>query len=63
MHFNPFFFIILMDIQLLDSNDNSGCKLLDSFAIAVQLMLACLAFSTLIIKRQREIPQRPLLVW
>ncbi|CEG78728.1 hypothetical protein RMATCC62417_13295 [Rhizopus microsporus] len=52
-----------MDIQLLDSNDNSGCKLLDSFAIAVQLMLACLAFSTLIIKRQREIPQRPLLVW
>ncbi|OAC98069.1 hypothetical protein MUCCIDRAFT_122803, partial [Mucor lusitanicus CBS 277.49] len=43
--------------------DESGCKLLDSFAIFVQLVLATLAFSTLIIKRQRESPQRPLQTW
>jgi hypothetical protein len=45
------------------NRDESGCKLLDSFAIFVQLVLASLAFSTLIIKRQRESPQRPLLTW
>ncbi|CEP13654.1 hypothetical protein [Parasitella parasitica] len=43
--------------------DESGCKLLDSFAIFVQLVLAGFAFSTLIIKRQRESPQRPLSTW
>ncbi|KAI8974948.1 vacuolar membrane protein-domain-containing protein [Pilobolus umbonatus] len=43
--------------------EGEGCKLLDSFAIFVQILLACLAFSTLIIKRQREKPQRPLLIW
>lgn len=45
------------------NSDDSGCKLLDSFAIFVQLVLAALAFSTLIIKRQRELPQRPLQTW
>ncbi|KAI8638853.1 vacuolar membrane protein-domain-containing protein [Parasitella parasitica] len=43
--------------------DESGCKLLDSFAIFVQIVLAGLAFSTLIIKHQRESPQRPLSIW
>lgn len=46
-----------------EEDEQSGCKLLDSFAIFVQLVLATLAFSTLIIKRQRELPQRPLLIW
>ncbi|KAI8084254.1 vacuolar membrane protein-domain-containing protein [Gilbertella persicaria] len=46
-----------------DADSEAGCKLLDSFAIFVQLMLAGLAFSTLYIKRQRESPQRPLLIW
>ncbi|KAI8991286.1 vacuolar membrane protein-domain-containing protein [Mycotypha africana] len=46
-----------------EQEDQSGCKLLDSFAIFVQLVLAGLAFSTLILKRQRESPQRPLLIW
>jgi hypothetical protein len=49
--------------RLPEEEDDSGCKLLDSFAIFVQLVLAALAFSTLIIKRQREFPQRPLLIW
>lgn len=49
--------------QLPEDGDESGCKLLDSFAIFVQLVLAALAFSTLILKRQRESPQRPLQTW
>ncbi|KAI8341638.1 vacuolar membrane protein-domain-containing protein [Chlamydoabsidia padenii] len=52
--------------RLLDENEKrpqQGCKLLDSFAIGVQLLLACIAFSTLILKRQREKPRRPLRVW
>ncbi|KAI9022290.1 vacuolar membrane protein-domain-containing protein [Phycomyces nitens] len=44
-------------------DDESGCKLLDSFAIFIQICLGAVAFSTLIIKRQREQPQRPLLIW
>ncbi|KAI7870815.1 vacuolar membrane protein-domain-containing protein, partial [Spinellus fusiger] len=43
--------------------DESGCKLLDAFAIRVQLCLATLGFSTLLFKRYREQPQRPLLIW
>jgi hypothetical protein len=46
-----------------DEEDEAGCKLLDSFAIFVQLLLGGLAFSTLILKRQREKPQRPLFIW
>jgi hypothetical protein len=36
---------------------------LDSFAIVIQVCLATIAFSTLIIKRQRENPQRPVRIW
>lgn len=46
-----------------DEDTQAGCKLLDSFAIAIQICLATIAFSTLIIKRQRENPQRPLRIW
>ncbi|KAI7898888.1 vacuolar membrane protein-domain-containing protein [Cokeromyces recurvatus] len=45
------------------NEDESGCQLLDGFAIFIQLVLAALAFLTLIIKRQKESPQRPLLTW
>lgn len=43
-----------------DGVDVGGCKLMDSFAVFIQLCLATIAFSTLIIKRHREKPQRPL---
>lgn len=52
-----------MDQTTRNDEDEAGCKLLDSFAIFVQLLLAGLAFSTLILKRQREKPQRPLFIW
>lgn len=43
--------------------DDEGCKLLDSFAILVQLTLASTALITLFYKRSRERPQRPVVVW
>lgn len=43
--------------------DDEGCKLLDSFAILVQLTLASTALITLFYKRSRERPQRPVIVW
>ncbi|KAI7891604.1 vacuolar membrane protein-domain-containing protein [Mucor mucedo] len=43
--------------------DDEGCKLLDSFAILVQLTLASTALLTLFYKRSRERPQRPVIVW
>ncbi|ORZ03556.1 Vaculolar membrane protein-domain-containing protein [Syncephalastrum racemosum] len=46
-----------------DDDAQAGCKLMDSFAIFIQLCLAAAAFSTLIIKRQREHPQRPVRIW
>ncbi|KAF9356857.1 hypothetical protein BGX26_004629 [Mortierella sp. AD094] len=39
------------------------CELMSTFAIFVQLLLATLAFSTLIFKRSKERPMRPLKVW
>ncbi|KAI9475426.1 MAG: vacuolar membrane protein-domain-containing protein [Benjaminiella poitrasii] len=48
---------------LIPDEDESGCQLLDGFAIFIQLVLAALAFSTLIFKRQQESPQRPVLIW
>ncbi|KAF9142111.1 hypothetical protein BGX30_003364 [Mortierella sp. GBA39] len=41
----------------------STCELMSSFAIFVQLLLATIAFSTLIFKRSKERPMRPLKVW
>ncbi|GAB5591042.1 hypothetical protein Unana1_05942 [Umbelopsis nana] len=58
-----------MSLELLiprapeDGHSQAGCKLLDSFAIVIQICLATIAFSTLIIKRQRENPQRPVRIW
>jgi hypothetical protein len=39
------------------------CELMSPFAIFVQLLLATIAFSTLIFKRSKERPMRPLKVW
>lgn len=44
-------------------DQDSGCKLMDGFGIFIQLCLATTAFSTLIFKRQREQPQRPIRIW
>lgn len=41
----------------------ASCTLLDHFGEAVQLVLAVVAFGSLIIKRKRERPPRPWLVW
>jgi hypothetical protein len=46
-----------------DHDSQSGCQLMDGFGIFIQLCLATTAFSTLIFKRQREQPQRPLRIW
>ncbi|KAI9495296.1 vacuolar membrane protein-domain-containing protein [Zychaea mexicana] len=45
------------------SGDEEGCKLLDSFAILVQICLATTALLVLVYKRWRERPQRPVPVW
>ncbi|KAI8914174.1 vacuolar membrane protein-domain-containing protein [Gorgonomyces haynaldii] len=39
------------------------CELTDSFAVIVQILLASLALSSLLYKRQREQPKRPLWIW
>ncbi|KAI8068469.1 vacuolar membrane protein-domain-containing protein [Gongronella butleri] len=43
--------------------DDEGCKLLDGFAIVVQILLASSAFGVLVFKRYRERPQRPVDIW
>ncbi|KAF9425207.1 hypothetical protein BGZ94_007746 [Podila epigama] len=42
---------------------NGTCGLMSSFAIFVQLLLATIAFSTLIFKRSKERPMRPIRIW
>ncbi|KAI9226824.1 MAG: vacuolar membrane protein-domain-containing protein, partial [Piptocephalis tieghemiana] len=39
------------------------CQLMDGFAVIVQLILAVMALSSLLIKRAREHPQRPVRIW
>ncbi|KAJ5102827.1 hypothetical protein N7532_003356 [Penicillium argentinense] len=46
-----------------DGNDNGECKLLGPFSLLVQLALGALALLSLVYKRWRERPQRPLKVW
>ncbi|TPX62657.1 hypothetical protein PhCBS80983_g00320 [Powellomyces hirtus] len=46
-----------------EGNEPFKCQLLDSFAIFVQLCMASIALSSLIIKRHRERPQRPFIIW
>ncbi|KAG7399071.1 hypothetical protein PHYBOEH_009761 [Phytophthora boehmeriae] len=50
--------------QGIGDGDSEECKLLSGdFAVLVQLLLGLIALSVLIIKRLREVPRRPLMVW
>ena len=46
-----------------DNNGNGECKLLGPFALLIQGALGALALLSLVYKRWRERPQRPLKVW
>ncbi|KND02303.1 uncharacterized protein SPPG_02777 [Spizellomyces punctatus DAOM BR117] len=43
--------------------DEFRCELLDGFAVVIQVVMASIALSSLILKRQREYPRRPFVVW
>ncbi|KAI8577875.1 hypothetical protein K450DRAFT_249672 [Umbelopsis ramanniana AG] len=45
------------------NDPDAGCKLLDGFAIIIQILLASSALATLVVKRARERPQRPVNIW
>ncbi|CAO3642029.1 unnamed protein product [Cunninghamella blakesleeana] len=47
----------------INQDDPGGCQLMDTFAVFIQLCLATIAFSTLLLKRHREKPQRPLPIY
>ncbi|KAE8375773.1 Vaculolar membrane protein-domain-containing protein, partial [Aspergillus bertholletiae] len=46
-----------------DNDDNGECRLLGPFSLLVQVALGALALLSLVYKRWRERPQRPLKVW
>ncbi|RHZ60364.1 STIMATE family protein [Aspergillus thermomutatus] len=46
-----------------DGEDNGECRLLGPFSLLVQAALGALALSSLVYKRWRERPQRPVKVW
>ncbi|KAF2012268.1 hypothetical protein BU24DRAFT_397253 [Aaosphaeria arxii CBS 175.79] len=50
------------DMSPMDENDNE-CHLLGSYALIVQGALGLLAVSSLVYKRWRETPRRPLKIW
>jgi hypothetical protein len=43
--------------------EDESCQLMDGFAIFIQLSLCFTALLTLIYKRSKEFPQRPIQVW
>ncbi|KAF2795346.1 hypothetical protein K505DRAFT_324126 [Melanomma pulvis-pyrius CBS 109.77] len=47
----------------MDVEDNGECHLLGSYALLVQGALGLLAVSSLVFKRWRETPRRPLKIW
>lgn len=47
----------------MDPSHPGECRLLGSFAILVQLALGALALLSLVYKRWRERPQRPVKIW
>ncbi|KAG0212721.1 hypothetical protein BGX28_005754 [Mortierella sp. GBA30] len=51
------------DTDTLPQQPGGTCELMSSFAIFVQLLLATIAFSTLIFKRSKERPMRPIKIW
>jgi hypothetical protein len=46
-----------------DDYNKESCKLMDGFAIFVQISLCFTALLTLIFKRSKESPQRPYQIW
>ncbi|CAB4406652.1 unnamed protein product [Rhizophagus irregularis] len=52
-----------MEKKIEQTPHEQNCVLVDNFAIFVQVLLGAIAFSTLIYKRHRERPQRPLRIW
>ena len=49
--------------QVPDGEEGGECKLLGPFSVFVQFALGGLAFLSLVYKRWREWPQRPVKVW
>ncbi|KAF2007695.1 hypothetical protein P154DRAFT_516513 [Amniculicola lignicola CBS 123094] len=47
----------------MDADDNGECHLLGSYALLVQGALGLLAVSSLVYKRWRESPRRPIKIW
>jgi hypothetical protein len=47
----------------MESDDNGECHLLGPYALIVQGALGLLAVSSLVFKRYRETPRRPLKIW
>ncbi|KAJ3216158.1 hypothetical protein HDU67_009885 [Dinochytrium kinnereticum] len=46
-----------------EASQEMQCKLMDGFAVVVQSLLATVALSSLIYKRHREHPRRPVVIW
>ncbi|ORZ39453.1 Vaculolar membrane protein-domain-containing protein [Catenaria anguillulae PL171] len=44
-------------------DDDPQCQLLDHFAIGVQLLMGCIVFLSMLLKRHRESPRRPWRIW
>lgn len=57
--------LIAISIAMVEppNDPDAGCKLLDGFAIIIQILLASSALATLVVKRARERPQRPVNIW
>lgn len=56
-------FATVNTINDLDSPQNGECQLLGPFSILIQAALGGLALLSLVYKRYRERPQRPLKIW
>ncbi|KAI9219983.1 vacuolar membrane protein-domain-containing protein [Blastocladiella britannica] len=49
--------------QQQQQQEGPQCELLDHFAIGVQMLMGCIVFSSLLVKRYRESPRRTWRVW
>lgn len=55
--------ITILDNNRNEDKDENSCQLMDGFAIFIQLSLCFTALLTLIYKRSKESPQRPVQIW
>ncbi|KAI9202549.1 vacuolar membrane protein-domain-containing protein [Polychytrium aggregatum] len=51
-----------MNVASVDDHE-LNCKLMDGFAIAVQVLLGTIVVASLLFKRFRERPRRPIVIW